>query len=206
VLIVLTVVWPILRTTLHNGRGKNQERSGACVNFSSVPGFLRVEAAPRSLLSQYCRKMRPRYCLHFCRSRENVQLAHSQHVHGILSKLDCDEVSTHHLVILMLKHVTVPNVLSGIAFKLYNDARYGHGIDSNSILPSEFVCAERSQYTSFREITDDISDARVYGGIHFRTDQAAGARLGRAVGRAVYKNNLRAVHDHDWDDDWMMTE
>jgi len=35
------------------------------------------------------------------------------------------------------------------------------------------------QYSTFKEITDDISDARVYGGIHFRTDQAAGARLGR---------------------------
>ena len=27
------------------------------------------------------------------------------------------------------------------------------------------------QYTTFKQITDDISDARVYGGIHFRTDQ-----------------------------------
>ena len=31
----------------------------------------------------------------------------------------------------------------------------------------------------FNEITDDISDARVYGGIHFRFDQEAGAELGR---------------------------
>jgi hypothetical protein len=53
------------------------------------------------------------------------------------------------------------------------------------------------QYTSFKQITDDISDARVYGGIHFRTDQEAGAHLGRAVGKAVYKNNLRPVHDDD---------
>ena len=53
------------------------------------------------------------------------------------------------------------------------------------------------EYTSFQQITDDISDARVYGGIHFRTDQDAGGRLGRAVGTAVYKNNLRSVHDDD---------
>ena len=51
------------------------------------------------------------------------------------------------------------------------------------------------QYTSIRQITDDISDASVYGGIHFRTDQVAGAQLGRAVGSAVYKNNLRPVRD-----------
>jgi hypothetical protein len=51
------------------------------------------------------------------------------------------------------------------------------------------------QYTSFKQITDDISDARVYGGIHLRTDQEAAVDLGRAIGTAVYKNNLRSVHD-----------
>jgi PAP2 superfamily len=53
------------------------------------------------------------------------------------------------------------------------------------------------QYTTFKQITEDISDARVYGGIHFRTDQVAGERLGNAIGRAVYKNNLRPMHDED---------
>jgi len=53
------------------------------------------------------------------------------------------------------------------------------------------------QYTSFRQITADISDARVYGGIHFRTDQEAGEDLGKAVGKAVYKGNLRPVDGDD---------
>ena len=52
-------------------------------------------------------------------------------------------------------------------------------------------------YTSFSQITADISDARVYGGIHFRTDQVVGGLLGRAVGTAIYKNNLRPTHDDD---------
>jgi hypothetical protein len=56
------------------------------------------------------------------------------------------------------------------------------------------------QYASFKQINDDISDARVYSGIHYRTDQVAGARLGKAVGRAIYKNNLRAGLDNDGDD------
>jgi hypothetical protein len=51
------------------------------------------------------------------------------------------------------------------------------------------------RYTTFKQITDDISDARVYGGIHFRTDQVAGERLGDAIGKAVYKNNLRRMHE-----------
>ena len=49
---------------------------------------------------------------------------------------------------------------------------------SNSAVPDIVL-----QYTTFKQITDDISDARVYGGIHFRTDQDAGERLGKAMGR-----------------------
>jgi hypothetical protein len=63
---------------------------------------------------------------------------------------------------------------------------------SNSAVPDIVL-----QYTTFKQITDDISGARVYGGIHFRTDQDAGERLGKAVGNVVYRNNLRRMHDRD---------
>jgi hypothetical protein len=45
-------------------------------------------------------------------------------------------------------------------------------------------------YRKLKEITDDIDDARVYGGIHFRFDQEAGADQGRRVGEYVYKHSL----------------
>jgi hypothetical protein len=51
------------------------------------------------------------------------------------------------------------------------------------------------EYANLRKITDDIDDARVYGGIHFRFDQEAGTRLGRQVGAAVLRNALRPAHD-----------
>jgi hypothetical protein len=38
-------------------------------------------------------------------------------------------------------------------------------------------------YTDLRAITDDVADARVYGGIHFRYDQDAADRMGTDVGR-----------------------
>jgi hypothetical protein len=47
------------------------------------------------------------------------------------------------------------------------------------------------EYTTLREITSDIDDARVYGGIHFRFDQEAGAEQGRRVGAYVYRHGLR---------------
>jgi hypothetical protein len=37
-------------------------------------------------------------------------------------------------------------------------------------------------YSDLRTITDDVADARVYGGIHFRFDQDAGDRMGLEIG------------------------
>jgi hypothetical protein len=75
--------------------------------------------------------------------------------------------------------------------RLYGES--GHSITlTNSAVPSIVL-----QYTTFEQIDDDGDDARVNGGIHFRTDQAAGAHLGRAIGTAVYKHNLRPVHDDE---------
>jgi hypothetical protein len=48
-------------------------------------------------------------------------------------------------------------------------------------------------YDSFEEITDDIDDARVYGGIHFRFDQRAGARQGRQIGTWILERHLRPL-------------
>jgi len=88
-------------------------------------------------------------------------------------------------------HGSAGNGAAEVMRHLYGEA--GHSITlTNPAVPSIVL-----QYTSFKEITDDISDARVYGGIHFRTDQVAGARLGRAVGSAVYKKNLRPLREDD---------
>jgi hypothetical protein len=88
-------------------------------------------------------------------------------------------------------HGSAGNAAAEVLRRVYGEA--GQSITlTNPAVPTITL-----QYSSFKQITDDISDARVYGGIHFRTDQKAGADLGRAVGTAVYKNNLRPVHDDD---------
>jgi hypothetical protein len=56
-------------------------------------------------------------------------------------------------------------------------------------------------YTRLRQITDDIADAHIFGGIHYRFDQVAGADLGRDIGKYVYKHNLRRAKHSDKDDD-----
>jgi hypothetical protein len=51
-------------------------------------------------------------------------------------------------------------------------------------------------YASWKQITDDIDDARIYGGVHYRFDQEAAARQGRKVGRYVLRHWLRPLHRH----------
>jgi len=87
-------------------------------------------------------------------------------------------------------HASGTNGGTEVLRRLYGEG--GHSITlTNPVVPTIVL-----QYTTFQQIDDDVDDARVYGGIHFRTDQDAGARLGRAIGTAVYKHNLRPVH-HD---------
>ena len=52
-------------------------------------------------------------------------------------------------------------------------------------------------YTDLRDIIDDVSDARVFGGIHFRYDQDAGERQGRDVGRYINHNKLRPINEEE---------
>jgi len=48
-------------------------------------------------------------------------------------------------------------------------------------------------YTNWKQITDDIDDARVYGGIHFRFEQEAGGHQGQDVGHYLLDGYLRPL-------------
>jgi len=92
-------------------------------------------------------------------------------------------------------HGSSTNAAAQVMRHLYGET--GHSITvSNPAVPTTVL-----EYTAFGQIADDVSDARVYGGIHFRTDQDAGTKLGKAIAKAVYRNNLCAVHDDDCGDD-----
>lgn len=75
------------------------------------------------------------------------------------------------------------------------------GKSGHAITISHPVLGIALDYTAWEQITDDIDDARVYGGIHFRFDQEAGAYQGRHVGKYIVRNYLRSVHDDDDSDD-----
>ena len=69
-----------------------------------------------------------------------------------------------------------------------------YGADGHAItLASPLVPDVVLHYTSWTQISDDINDARIYGGVHYRFDQEAGARQGRKVGRYVLRHWLRPM-------------
>jgi hypothetical protein len=85
-------------------------------------------------------------------------------------------------------HGTASSAAAEVLQRLYGPS--GHDITfSNAALPGVVL-----HYTEFKRITEDVDDARVYGGIHFRFDQEAGGRQGQRVGEYIYKNRLQVVH------------
>jgi len=86
-------------------------------------------------------------------------------------------------------HASLSNAARKVLERLYGPRR--HFIT----LSNPAVAGVILQYENFEQITHDINDARVYGGIHFRFDQDIGSEQGRQVGEYVYRHILRRAHD-----------
>jgi hypothetical protein len=73
-------------------------------------------------------------------------------------------------------------------------------------VPGHPVVPTRS-YASLSEIIDDNANARVWGGLHYRTTMDASAQWIKKVVRDALKHHFKPVHepardaDHDDDDD-----
>ena len=80
-------------------------------------------------------------------------------------------------------HGTLSNAAREVLDRLYGDRH-------RSITISSPTLGITLSYRTLREITDDIADARVYGGIHFRFDQDEGAEQGRRVGEYIYRHYI----------------
>jgi hypothetical protein len=88
-------------------------------------------------------------------------------------------------------HASGSNGGAEVMRRLYGGG--GHSITLSNPAATNIVL----HYTTLKQITEDVDDARVYGGIHFRFDQQAGGHLGRAIATSVYKHNLRPAHDDE---------
>jgi hypothetical protein len=84
-------------------------------------------------------------------------------------------------------HASAGGAARRVLEKVYGEC--GHAI----VLTSPTAPGVVLNYAAWDEITDDIDDARIYGGIHFRFDQQAGAKQGRRLGAYILRNHLRRV-------------
>ena len=81
-------------------------------------------------------------------------------------------------------HAGVSNAGREILQKSYGNGRHWIALD-HANLPG----IER-QYTHLKQIADDIDDARIYAGIHFRFDQDAAVHLGTHVANYIWGHYL----------------
>jgi hypothetical protein len=91
-------------------------------------------------------------------------------------------------------HATLSNAAREVLERLFG-ARRTSLVLSNTAAPGITLT-----YRKLKEITEDVDDARVFGGIHFRFEQEAGADLGRRVGEYVYNHNLGPARGCGCDD------
>ena len=84
-------------------------------------------------------------------------------------------------------HATLSNAAREVLERLYSSRR------RFLVLASPAVPGITLKYNKLKEITADIDDARVYGGIHFRFEQEAGADLGRRIGEYLSKQSISAA-------------
>jgi hypothetical protein len=85
-------------------------------------------------------------------------------------------------------HTANSAAMAGVLRLLFDDAP-GFVIEATSAQNVGFV----RHWQTFSEGVDEVIDARVYSGIHFRTADRAGARLGRQVAHFVVIKALRPV-------------
>jgi hypothetical protein len=68
------------------------------------------------------------------------------------------------------------------------------GDNTTFSITSEALPGVTRSFNSFSQATDELNDARVFGGIHFRTAVNVGRALGVQVAQYVLENSLQRTH------------
>jgi len=75
------------------------------------------------------------------------------------------------------------------------------GEDTAITVTSDALPGQTRSFPNFSAALEEVVNARVFGGIHFRTDCEAGQTLGNSVAEYVIKHSLRRLDGCDWRDD-----
>lgn len=72
-----------------------------------------------------------------------------------------DDERSHHFIVLMFEHVTVPNVSSSVALKLNDNTGDCRWINPNRVFPPEFGCSERQERTGDDDFPGQLIDGKI---------------------------------------------
>jgi hypothetical protein len=75
------------------------------------------------------------------------------------------------------------------------------GEDTAITVTSDALPGQARSFPNFSSALEEVVNARVFGGIHFRTDCGAGQTLGNSVAEYVINHSLRRLDGCDWGDD-----
>lgn len=73
------------------------------------------------------------------------------------------------------------------------EAEFGTAPQSGMSMTSPTAPGVTRRWERFADIVDEISNARVWGGIHFRNSTRVGEQMGRAIGAYAVEQHLRAA-------------
>ena len=98
-------------------------------------------------------------------------------------------------------HPEYPSAHGGLSGSGMTVLAHFFGEDSSFSVPSDALPGVVRSFTSFSSALDEIENARVFGGIHYRTSTQDGRALGAAVANYVIANAFQPVGDGAGDDD-----
>jgi PAP2 superfamily len=88
-------------------------------------------------------------------------------------------------------HPGVSNAAASVLASFYGD-------DVPFTVTSSNMTTMVRSFTSFPAAVEQVQDARIWGGIHFRFSTQVGARMGAEVAQYVTRMRLRPLHGRDW--------
>jgi hypothetical protein len=93
--------------------------------------------------------------------------------------------------LLNVNHPEYPSAHSCWTQAVTDTLQHFFGTDKAHFELDSAVTGKTRHYVRFSEVGDEVQDARVWGGIHFRFSTEDGARIGREVARLVARHHFR---------------
>ncbi len=95
--------------------------------------------------------------------------------------------------LLNVNHPEYPSAHSCWTQAVTDTLRYFFGTDEAEFALDSTVTGNTRQYARFSEVAEEVQDARVWAGIHFRFSTDDGAAIGRQVARLVTRHHFGPV-------------